>query len=98
MPVDFQPWMKYANCTGQTHLFFSHGPNVNYVRTRGRILCLTCTVRTSCLSYAIDHKITEGMWGGTTQWERRVMLGLPRDSVTKPRPSGVDPTHLTATA
>jgi WhiB family redox-sensing transcriptional regulator len=33
-------------------------------------ICALCTVRTQCLEYALTHDV-EGIWGGTTQRERR---------------------------
>jgi WhiB family redox-sensing transcriptional regulator len=35
-----------------------------------RRICIGCEVRQSCLEFAIAHD-EEGVWGGTTQFERR---------------------------
>lgn len=33
-----------------------------------------CTVTAACLAYAIDNKIKHGVWGGTSQDERKAIL------------------------
>jgi len=37
-------------------------------------LCRRCHVRGACLSYAITHGERFGVWGGTTERERRRMI------------------------
>ena len=39
-----------------------------------REFCRTCPVRTECLAHALDQRIEFGVWGGTTERERRAML------------------------
>lgn len=40
-----------------------------------------CPVREQCLQYALDSRHLHGVWGGTTENERRAMLGLkPRQN------------------
>ncbi|MER6443083.1 WhiB family transcriptional regulator [Streptomyces sp. NPDC001185] len=39
-----------------------------------KALCTGCPVRTECLSYALDHRIEHGIWGGMTERERRALL------------------------
>lgn len=38
-----------------------------------RALCKMCPVRQKCLDYALQHECT-GIWGGTTDSERRKLL------------------------
>jgi WhiB family redox-sensing transcriptional regulator len=33
--------------------------------------CGRCSAREECLSYALDNGITDGVWGGTTEEQRR---------------------------
>lgn len=39
-----------------------------------RLFCRACPVRTECLSHALDHRVEFGVWGGTTERERRALL------------------------
>ncbi len=36
-------------------------------------ICNGCRVRTECLAEALDHEIEDGVWGGKTARERRVL-------------------------
>jgi WhiB family redox-sensing transcriptional regulator len=37
-------------------------------------LCARCPVVGACLSYALDHRIEFGLWGGVTERKRRSLL------------------------
>lgn len=41
---------------------------------RARKICATCPVREACLDYALEHRIDHGVWGGTSERERRRIL------------------------
>jgi WhiB family redox-sensing transcriptional regulator len=49
-----------------------------------KLICMSCSVRQTCLSYALDNMADGydvgqfGMWGGTTPPERRRMLQFGR--------------------
>ena len=36
--------------------------------------CFACPVRLRCLEWAVENKEYYGIWGGTTEKERRVMI------------------------
>jgi WhiB family redox-sensing transcriptional regulator len=40
---------------------------------RARAVCAGCLVRDDCLEFALDHFIRDGVWGGTTERDRRPM-------------------------
>lgn len=40
---------------------------------RALAICQGCEVRRECLNYALEHRIVEGIWGGTTEPQRRRM-------------------------
>ena len=47
------------------------GPKSDYGSTRE--LCDTCPVRRECLEFALADESLTGLWGGTTDMERRLM-------------------------
>lgn len=64
-------WFTQANCLGvDTQLFYTErGENT----AQARAVCTGCTVRTQCLDYALDHREIFGIWGGTSERERRAI-------------------------
>jgi WhiB family redox-sensing transcriptional regulator len=38
-----------------------------------RRICMACPVREPCLRFALLHEETVGVWGGTTEGDRRAM-------------------------
>jgi hypothetical protein len=38
-----------------------------------KVLCQTCPVKSDCLTYALDGKVDDGIWGGTDPKQRRAM-------------------------
>lgn len=70
-------WMDEAACAGIKggHWFPERGESVNVARQ----ICSGCPVREQCLAYALDHGEHFGIWGGTSERERRRMRkGRPR--------------------
>ena len=39
-----------------------------------RKVCSDCPVKSPCLEYALEHRIDHGVWGGTSERERRRIL------------------------
>jgi WhiB family redox-sensing transcriptional regulator len=73
------PWMLDGAC--REH------PDVNFFPTRGeridpaRAVCSTCLVRDECLAFALADATIVGVWGGTSEKQRRslrVALGARR--------------------
>jgi WhiB family redox-sensing transcriptional regulator len=63
-------WMSEALCLEiDSTLFFPDEPNAY---TEGKKACELCTVKTQCLEYALKLDVV-GIWGGTTETERRKM-------------------------
>jgi WhiB family redox-sensing transcriptional regulator len=62
-------WMANGNCRGETpSLFFpSDGVGVDVARR----VCADCPVKEPCLEYALHNGIDHGVWGGTSERERR---------------------------
>jgi len=69
--VENPSWMKRGNCYGEpTAIFFpTKGKWINKVVEE---YCDMCVVKQSCLQYALDNN-TKGIWGGTSELERRLL-------------------------
>ena len=65
-------WMAQGNCADKPpSLFFpSDGVGVEVAKR----LCVSCGVRSECLEYALRNRIDHGVWGGTSERERRRIL------------------------
>jgi WhiB family transcriptional regulator, redox-sensing transcriptional regulator len=65
-------WRASAACLGHgdPDLFF---PDPGYAGglDEARAVCAGCPVRYTCLEYALDNAIHDGVWGGMSAWERR---------------------------
>ncbi len=65
-------WMAEGNCAEKPpSLFFpSDGVGVEVAKR----VCGDCPVREQCLEYALENRIDHGVWGGTSERERRRIL------------------------
>jgi len=66
------PWMNDGNCKElpPSTFFPSDGVGVEAAKR----ICATCPVAAQCLDYALDNRIDHGVWGGTSERQRRRML------------------------
>ncbi len=72
-PVQSPPWMADAACAGtNTELFFPGFHDLATSNAAKRV-CAGCPVRAECLDHAIVNGETRGIWGGTSERERRVI-------------------------
>jgi WhiB family redox-sensing transcriptional regulator len=67
----FRPpaWMRDAACLETPDVDFF--PDAHQHTAAARAVCARCLVRTDCLTYAREHNITIGIWGGLGPTERR---------------------------
>jgi len=64
-------WRELATCRGtDLNLFF---PDRGESAEPTRRVCAACPVRQPYLDYAISNGITDGIWGGLTERERRAL-------------------------
>ena len=64
-------WASRGACrTADPDALFVQGAAQNRVKT----MCMSCPVRTECLTDALDNRIEFGVWGGMTERERRALL------------------------
>lgn len=65
-------WMDKGLChTSPPETFFpSDGVGVEIAKR----ICAECPVKTECLEYALENRIDHGVWGGTSERQRRRIL------------------------
>jgi WhiB family redox-sensing transcriptional regulator len=62
-------WQANANCVGvDPDIFF---PERGASTREAKAICAACKVKTECLNYALDNGEKFGIWGGTSERERR---------------------------
>ncbi|MEX6429855.1 MAG: WhiB family transcriptional regulator [Ferrimicrobium sp.] len=64
-----EPWMALGACRGLDPAIFFPSDGAGVVGARK--ICLTCTVMDDCLEYALKHRIEHGVWGGSSERERK---------------------------
>jgi|HubBroStandDraft_1064217.scaffolds.fasta_scaffold09286_5 WhiB family redox-sensing transcriptional regulator len=68
-------WGAGACRDAEPELFFpisAHGGAGSDIR-RAKLICAACPVRSECLNYALRHRQEQGIWGGLTDEERRLL-------------------------
>ena len=62
-------WMSEGKCRdlSPTIFFTSDGIGVQVAQR----ICAECPVADACLQYALDQRVDHGVWGGTSERERR---------------------------
>jgi len=65
-------WQDLARCaeTDPEAFFVERGGSTRPAKR----VCAACEVRAECLEYALEHRIRDGVWGGTSERERRALL------------------------
>ncbi|GAA2594205.1 WhiB family transcriptional regulator [Streptomyces coelicoflavus] len=69
-------WREHAACrTEDPDLFFPIGTTgpAALQTEQAKAVCRTCPVREQCLRWALDTGQTLGVWGGTSELERRAL-------------------------
>ena len=75
-PSEFA-WMDNQNvkCKGLTDFFYPNKPSSEVAQAKAVCNGLdgnpACPMRDQCLAYAIDHHEAYGVWGGTSERDRR---------------------------
>lgn len=69
-------WMAQGNCRHEPpeRFFPSDGVGVELAKQ----ICATCPVAEPCLEYALENRIDHGVWGGTSERQRRRILKARR--------------------
>jgi WhiB family transcriptional regulator, redox-sensing transcriptional regulator len=68
-------WMSRSACRrADPELFFPSGTDGAPERAmKAKAVCVRCPVRAECLAFALATSQKHGVWGGTTEDERRTM-------------------------
>jgi WhiB family transcriptional regulator, redox-sensing transcriptional regulator len=87
-------WRDTAACRHHDpELFFpiaAAGPALDQAEQAKRV-CQPCPAREPCLRWALDRGVAFGIWGGTTEDERRAMRDAARGggtTIPRVRPGG----------
>jgi WhiB family redox-sensing transcriptional regulator len=76
MSTDRDVWRDLAACRDtDPDLFFpvgTTGPAIEQIRSAKEV-CGECDVRQPCLEYALGSNQDSGVWGGTSEEERRTL-------------------------
>lgn len=64
-------WKQLGNCKGTDPEFFYPDPANKKAESRAVKACQNCRVADICLEFAINNRERFGVWGGSTQAERR---------------------------
>src|SRR5690348_16458568 len=64
-------WLDDANCKGMDPAIFFPDPWAGQSVAPAKAICAECVVRSECLDWALGHEENDGVWGGTSQRERR---------------------------
>ena len=73
-------WRKRAACRGLDAEIFYPETDDEADADAAKAVCGGCPVRQACLEHALAHREREGVWGGTTERERRRILRQRRKS------------------
>jgi WhiB family redox-sensing transcriptional regulator len=70
--TDDRPWALDSACRGlDSSMFF---PGHDGDSEPALLVCSGCAVRDECLDFALETRQRYGIWGGTTERQRRRMM------------------------
>ena len=72
--LDERPWAVYAACKDEQSMVFF--PQTKAEESTALTICGICPVREDCLDHALESKERFGVWGGTTDKERRKLTRI----------------------
>jgi WhiB family redox-sensing transcriptional regulator len=68
-------WRDSAACQcADPELFFPLTESGRSLVHQAEQICCVCRVQRACLTWALQHAMSEGIWGGSTETERRVIV------------------------
>jgi WhiB family redox-sensing transcriptional regulator len=79
-PMIATTWRRQAACRGLDVEVFYPVTEDEADAAEAKAVCVLCPVRQACLEHALAHREREGVWGGTTERERRRIVRQRRKS------------------
>ena len=77
-------WREQAACRNHNPEVFFPFPTSTPGNRRAKAVCWNqCPVREQCLTYALHHGETHGVWGGASEHDRDDMLRRPHRHATR---------------
>jgi WhiB family redox-sensing transcriptional regulator len=73
-------WRKLSACRGLDVELFYPVTEDEADAAEAKAICAECPVRQPCLEHALASREREGIWGGTTERERRRIVRQRRKS------------------
>lgn len=73
-PSEERPWATFASCTTIPGMTFF--PQNKREEAIALAVCAACPVRVECLGHALATNERFGVWGGTTEKERRSLARI----------------------
>jgi len=70
---DDDAWRDRANCFGEDYETFFPTPGDHTAVAVAVAICTPCRARDDCLAYALANSLIEGVWGGTTEDQRKTL-------------------------
>jgi WhiB family transcriptional regulator, redox-sensing transcriptional regulator len=65
-------WLDLGACRGLDPETFY--PEDDDSAEKAKAVCAQCSVRATCLEFALGHREKQGVWGGATERERRRII------------------------
>ena len=65
------PWMRDAACLEHPTIADAWFPPRGTTAAAAKAVCAACLVRGDCLTFALEQRIDEGVWGGLGPIERQ---------------------------
>jgi WhiB family transcriptional regulator, redox-sensing transcriptional regulator len=79
-PMSATTWRKQAACRGLDVEAFYPVSEDEADAAEAKAICAECPVRQACLEHALANREREGVWGGSTERERRRIVRQRRKS------------------
>lgn len=88
---DGEGWRARAACTDLPLVWFfpvrggggpGHHRGGSGSANQARVVCAGCPVQAHCLEFALVNQIRWGIWGGTTEKDRRVLQRARREATS----------------